>query len=121
MKLKHSGDIPVHQKNLKLTDFGLSKQIAEGSSNSSKILGVIPYVDPKKFSNQNYKLNKKSDVYSIGVIMWQISSGRQPFFGTNYLNLILSIVNNNQREEIVNGTPIEYSDLYSGSIYLFSF
>ena len=48
----------------------------------SEIFGVVPYVDPKSFNNQfngdkseYYKLNKKSDVYSIGVLMWQISSG----------------------------------------------
>jgi serine/threonine protein kinase len=62
----------VHQKNIKFADFDLSKKIAEGSSDSSKILGVIPYVDPKKLSNE------KPDVYSVGVIIWQISSGCLP-------------------------------------------
>ena len=49
---------------------------------------MVPYIDPKSFNNQNntcnnsenYKLNKKSDVYSVGVLMWQISSGRRPFY-----------------------------------------
>ena len=66
MQLKHAENILVHQRNIKLTDFGLSKKVTEASSNTSKIFGVIPYVDPKKFNDQNYKLNKKSDVYSIG-------------------------------------------------------
>ena len=52
-------NILVHQKNIKLADFGLSKKIEEASSNTSKVLGVIPYIDPKKLNNQNYKLNKK--------------------------------------------------------------
>lgn len=66
----------MHEKNIKLADFGLSRKIAEASSNTSKVLGVIPYVDPKRFNNNKYQLNKKSDIYSVGVIMWQISSGR---------------------------------------------
>ena len=33
-------------KNIKLSDFGLSKKIVEASSNASKIFGVLPYFDP---------------------------------------------------------------------------
>ncbi len=98
---------------------GLSRKIAEASS---KIFDTIPYVDPKCFYNdrnqiQNYELNKKSDVYSIGVLMWQISSGRKPFNAeTDYdVGLALAIVNG-KREGIINGTPIEYSNLYEGNI-----
>ncbi|UZO06312.1 uncharacterized protein OCT59_026641 [Rhizophagus irregularis] len=109
----HADNILVHQKNLELTDFGLSKKIAEVSSNVSKILGVIPFIDPKKLNDQGYKLNKKSDVYGIGVLMWQISSGRRPFFNYNYdVSLILSIANG-KREEIIDNTPKEYSNLYT--------
>ena len=100
-----------------MADFGLSRKIAEASS---KIFGTISYVDPKCFSNEGnqskkYKFNKKSDVYSIGVLMWQISSGRKPFNAeTDYdAGLTLAIVNG-KREEIIDGTPIEYSNLYEG-------
>ena len=79
-------------------------------------LGIIPYVDPKRLSNQQkYKLNKKSDVYSVGVLMWQISSGHQPYYGYDYdVSLALSIVSG-KREEIIDGTPLEYSKLYTGN------
>jgi len=96
-----------------LADFGLSRKIAETSSH---VFGIIPYVDPKCFNNrsQNYKLNKKSDVYSIGVLMWQISSGRKPFISKNYdVGLVLDILNG-KRETIIDGTPINYSNLYRG-------
>ena len=79
----------------------------------------MPYMDPKCFTNdknqsENYKSNKKSDVYNVGVLMWQISSGRKPFNETDCdAELSLAIVNG-KREEIVDGTPIEYSDLYRG-------
>ena len=101
----------------------MSKKIAEASSNTSKIFGVIPYMDPKSFNvnnSQNYKLNKKSDVYSIGVLLWQISSGRKPFCSddVNYdIRLTLAILNG-KREEIIDGTPIEYSNLYTGKCFI---
>ena len=91
------------------------------------MFGVVPYVDPKSFGNQNntcnksenYKLNKKSDVYSVGVLMWKISSGRRPFYaeGVKYdINLILSI-HNGEREKIIDDTPSEYHKLYTGNLY----
>ena len=110
----------MHQKNIKLADFGLSKKIAEASSNTSKMFGVIPYVDPKSLINsenqgQNYKLNKKYDVYSVGVIMWQISSGCEPFKGKDYDVTLIVSIHNGLREEIIDRTPPEYSKLYTGN------
>jgi serine/threonine protein kinase len=114
--LKHPDNVLIHQNNIKLTDFGLSERITEVSSNASKIFGVIPYVDPKGLGNKNYKLNKKSDVYSIGVLFWQISSGYKPFYKVDYgPSLILSILNG-LREKIIDGTPGDYSKLYTGNI-----
>ncbi|RIA93656.1 kinase-like domain-containing protein, partial [Glomus cerebriforme] len=74
----HSDNILIHKKQIKLADFGLSKKIEAATSNS-KIFGVIPYIDPKRFNDKTYRLNKKSDVYSVGILMWEISSGRRPF------------------------------------------
>ncbi|GES82577.1 kinase-like domain-containing protein [Rhizophagus clarus] len=108
----HANNILIHQKNIKLADFGLSKKIDEKSSNTSKIIGVIPYIDPKSLDNRNYKLNKKSDVYSIGVVMWQISSGYKPYRDVDYDGRLILDILNGKREEIIDGTSVEYSSLY---------
>ncbi|PKY14339.1 kinase-like protein [Rhizophagus irregularis] len=109
----HSHNILIRKKNVKLADFGLSKKIAETTSNS-KVFGVIPYIDPKSFNikSNKYTLNKKSDIYSIGVLMWEISSGYQPFYGEDYdVSLALAILNG-RRENVIDGTPSAYSNLY---------
>ena len=100
-----------------MADFGLSKKIAEESSNMSNVFGVIPYKDPKILNDQQYKSDKKSDIYSIGVLMWQISSVCKPFKdkGFNYdMKLSIAIVNG-LREETIDKTPVEYSNLYKGN------
>jgi serine/threonine protein kinase len=74
-------------------------------------------MDPKILNDQKYKLNKTSDIYSIGVLMWQISSGRQPFKdkGFDYdMKLSIAILNG-LREEIIDKTPVKYSNLYKGN------
>ncbi|GBC32623.2 kinase-like domain-containing protein [Rhizophagus irregularis DAOM 181602=DAOM 197198] len=48
----HSGNVLVHQNIIKLSDFGLSKRIESSSNTQSKLFGIIPYVDPKRFSKQ---------------------------------------------------------------------
>ncbi|KAF0395909.1 kinase-like protein [Gigaspora margarita] len=100
----HSKNILIHQGQPKITDFGLSKHI-NASSNTSKsaIHGVPGYIDPQCFFNLEYKRNKKSDIYSFGVILWEISSGQCP---THYDEIKIS----------VKGTSPEYVKLYKDCI-----
>ncbi|GES93409.1 kinase-like domain-containing protein [Rhizophagus clarus] len=112
----HSNNVLVHQHAVKLSDFGLSKSIEETSNSQSKAFGLIPYTDPKSF-NRNitplYLLNKKSDVYSIGVLLWEISSGQPPFHGTSYdVSLAISILQG-LRETPIPETPKNYIKIYT--------
>jgi hypothetical protein len=82
------------------------------STGINEIRGVVPYIDPQALKNNEYKLNKKSDVYSVGVLLWEISSGRPPFEKSiNKASTMLSIVAG-KREKPVTNTPLEYQSLY---------
>ena len=120
----------IHQNVIKLADFGLSKRIEEASNSQSKLFGIIPYIDPKKFSRrknndnskQIYTLNEKSDVYSVGILLWEISSGKPPFYieGEQYdIDLAVEILQG-LREKTIPDTPEDYAKIYTGN-YAFKF
>jgi serine/threonine protein kinase len=100
----------------------LSKRIDDASKSKAKLFGMIPYVDPKKFNPmQPYSLNEKSDVYSVGVLLWEISSGIPPFYEENNdLGLIYGI-SQGRREITVPGTPADYVNLYTGKYLVYEF
>ncbi|GBC01330.1 hypothetical protein RclHR1_04140015, partial [Rhizophagus clarus] len=116
----HSDNILIHQNTIKLADFGLSRRLAEVSTQND-ILGIVPYIDPQHFQESNndsyhYKPNKKSDVYSIGVLLWEISSEQKPFKSYDKFcqkpRLILDILNG-KRESPIPNTPIDYINIYT--------
>ena len=104
----------VHQNTIKLTDFGLSRRLAEVSTKKD-IFGMVPYIDPQHFKG-NCKANKKFDVYSVGVLLWEISSGRIPFesYNEHYQQprLVIEILNG-KRETPMPDTPINYINVYT--------
>ena len=73
---------------------------------------MIPYYDPQLFKGQ--KTNKKSDVYSVGVLLWEISSGKVPFdsFDSNQAVILYKILEG-EREIPVPDTPIDYVNIYT--------
>ncbi|KAF0521653.1 kinase-like protein [Gigaspora margarita] len=74
----HSKNILIHEGKPKITDFGLSKQINE-TSKTSTAFGMPAFIEPQCLIKKGYKRDKRSDIYSFGVILWEISSGRPPF------------------------------------------
>jgi serine/threonine protein kinase len=100
-----------------LADFGLSKRI-DVLVKTTSAEGVAPYIDPKKIvEGKLYSLNQKSDVYSIGVLLWEISSCRPPFKDKTLYRLITEIPKG-LRETPIPNTPKDYEKIYTGKYNL---
>ncbi|KAF0541185.1 kinase-like protein [Gigaspora margarita] len=73
------------------------------------------YTDPQYLQNiETYKLNKSSDIYSIGVLLWEISSGIIPFKTESYcISNLLNAIVNGKREDVISETPKNYINIYT--------
>ncbi|GBB94913.1 hypothetical protein RclHR1_02440007 [Rhizophagus clarus] len=106
----HSGNIlslKDDHKKWVIGDLGLSLP-ANGSSDS-EIYGVIPYVAPEIFEGAVF--TKESDIYSLGMIMWELTTGCKPFDDVEHdVSLIYQIIDG-KRPEITTDTPECFANL----------
>ena len=91
-----------------ISDFGLSGP-ANKQKSDNKIYGVLPYIAPEVLNGEAYSYS--SDIYSFGVIMAELSSGKPPFYDRKHdVSLALAICNG-LRTEFGEGTPEIYKKL----------
>ncbi|RIB28059.1 kinase-like domain-containing protein [Gigaspora rosea] len=109
----HSKNILVHNGTVLIADFGISK-LADGKSmnTSSTGHGIPAYVDPQYLKDNRYERDEKSDIYSLGVLFWEISSGLPPFKYLTDIPQIIYQIFQGRRELPVVGSPESYVQLY---------
>ncbi|CAG8520430.1 17983_t:CDS:1, partial [Cetraspora pellucida] len=73
--------------------------------------GHIAYSAPEFLQNSRHSRDKSSDIYSLGMLFWQLSSGRPPFKNMNKQQILLHI-SADKRESHINRTPYDFVDLY---------
>jgi serine/threonine protein kinase len=87
----HQGKLLV-----KVIDFGIAKQLSEGEggqglTQTGMFLGKLKYASPEQagFIKEGEHLDARSDLYSFGVVLYEMLSGRAPFLATNPQGYIL--------------------------------
>ncbi|EXX61230.1 Cdc15p [Rhizophagus irregularis DAOM 197198w] len=73
------------------------------------IYGNLPYIAPEVIIGKEQTF--KSDIYSIAMLMWEISSGQPPFINYEHDYYLAMNIVNGIRPKIVPGTPLEYKNL----------
>src|SRR5437764_12321679 len=92
-------------------DLGISKSSIESSNDSDdhEIYGIIPYVAPEIFQGQKY--TKASDIYSLGMIMWELMTGRRPFWDQDHDTDLIIRICDGLRPPVVTNAPKGYIEL----------
>ncbi|RIB01226.1 kinase-like domain-containing protein [Gigaspora rosea] len=107
----HSKNILMNDDKALIADFGISKNELEMTVTGSNIAGMPAYIEPQCLINENGKRDRKSDIYSLGVLLWELTSGVPPFHNFGTLIIVIKI-SKNEREKVVPNTPTNYVNLY---------
>jgi len=76
---------------VKVTDFGIARAGASDITQAGAIMGTAQYLSPEQA--QGKQVNESSDVYSIGVVLFELLTGKAPFEGESAVAIALMHVN----------------------------
>jgi serine/threonine-protein kinase len=75
----------------KITDFGIARVTDSSKTKTGMVLGTPSYMSPEQLSGK--KIDGRSDLFSLGVMMYQMTCGRLPFEGESMTQLMFAIAN----------------------------
>ncbi len=79
---------------VKVVDFGIARVTDEAGESTGKtqtgmVMGTPAYMSPEQGSGQTDKIDGRSDIYSLGCMMYQMAAGRLPFPGANFGEVLI--------------------------------
>jgi WD40 repeat protein/serine/threonine protein kinase len=99
----------------KITDFGLAKRLDQTASGRTRTLtGTPAYMSPEQVPERDgapptARITPATDVYALGVILYEMLTGRPPFLGTDWIATLLQVVRRAPvpPRELQPGTPLD--------------
>jgi serine/threonine protein kinase len=89
---------------VKITDFGTAKILERGGTQTGHIIGTPSYMSPEQVKGR--PVDGRADVFSLGVILYELVTGEKPFPGKNVTTVIYKIVHEDPIPPIVLDTSL---------------
>ncbi|OAY79816.1 Serine/threonine-protein kinase EDR1 [Ananas comosus] len=99
-----------HRPVCKIGDLGLSK-VKQHTLVSGGVRGTLPWMAPELLSGKSNMVSEKIDVYSFGIVMWELLTGEEPYADMRCASIIGGIVNNSLRPQIPTWCDPEWKSL----------
>lgn len=80
-----------NKKQVKITDFGIARITDSSRTKTGMVLGTPSYMSPEQLSGE--KVDGRSDLFSLGVMLYQMTTGTLPFKGDSMATLMYKIAN----------------------------
>ena len=76
---------------VKLVDFGIARMASTNLTQTGTLLGTPSYMSPEQIRGE--KVDQRADIFSLGIVLYEVLTGRLPFEGENPTTMIFRIVN----------------------------
>ncbi|MGB9103515.1 MAG: protein kinase [Terriglobales bacterium] len=88
---------------VKIMDFGIAKSGGTGMTSTGQVVGTPNYMSPEQVKGK--ALDGRTDLFSVGVVLYEMLTGVRPFAGENVTTIIYKIVHENPPapREVVDG------------------
>lgn len=87
-------NIIINKDNLpKVTDFGIAQGANKHTATENDIMGSVHYFSPEQARGD--RTDQRSDIYSLGIVLYEMLTGQIPFDGENPISIALKQVNEN--------------------------
>jgi WD40 repeat protein len=89
----HHSPLTTHQP--KITDFGLAKRLDDGGTGTrtGAVVGTPSYMAPEQARGQGGGLSPATDIYALGIILYELLTGRVPFRAESALETLAQVCN----------------------------
>ncbi|MDR0819394.1 MAG: Stk1 family PASTA domain-containing Ser/Thr kinase [Oscillospiraceae bacterium] len=77
----------LHDSSVKVTDFGIARLATKSNTLTKDTLGSVHYISPEQAKGS--PVDKRTDIYSLGVVLYEMLTGRLPFEGENSVAIAL--------------------------------
>lgn len=84
-------DVRAGISQVKVTDFGIARITDSSKTKTGMVLGTPSYMSPEQLSGK--KIDGRSDLFSLGVMLFQLVCGQLPFTGESMAQLMFKIAN----------------------------
>ncbi|POM61197.1 TKL protein kinase [Phytophthora palmivora] len=91
-----------HDYSIKISDFGLSRVKAQIQTMTGNC-GTVQWMAPEVLGNRKY--TEKADVFSFGIVVWEIFTGMCPYDGMTQIQVALGVLNHDLRPPIPRSCP----------------
>ncbi|MBR4017711.1 MAG: Stk1 family PASTA domain-containing Ser/Thr kinase [Oscillospiraceae bacterium] len=76
---------------VKVMDFGIARMISRGNTLTKEALGSVHYISPEQA--RGGRVDDRSDIYSLGVVMYEMMAGRPPYDGESPVSVAIQHIN----------------------------